>query len=522
MNVLVSTIGKYLEVGANLIELMKERMSFDKIGFAVSDSLFFKDFIARNSFIQDHNVLLLKEWEFTSIPGHARPNWESIASYEKTLADPTFWNALMADRRIFFGRYCKSKQHYRPRFSYEELMLILEQALEQIEAFFNRLSPHLVFSFGTATMADYLIYLFARSRNIPYLQLKATKVKNYVALYDTPLGLSSDIVEAYRRPDPLPDDVMRDVRSHITDVSERGLRYEGAILSSRSRLMKRLGGGPLKLLRSFVGSIIIHCDRTIREDCHVPGIFVPSLYFHVLQPLKSFGIESRLKRHPKFLDRNNLPGLRNFFFFPLHFEPEVSLQVFGRRYQNQIELVRNVALSSPVGTKVLVKEHPRSLGFRPFSYYRKLLEIPNVYLVDPFIKAHEIVRFARLVAVITGSIGLEAAITRRPVITFGEAAYNIFPDSMVCHVTNLNMLCVQIRDLLDNYRYNNEAIEKYIGAFIQRSVSLDLYSLLLSKVNRYSEDGGSIEKETRLAVGYERLAEYCIRRFKEVVPSVRQ
>ena len=51
----------------------------------------------------------------------------------------------------------------------------------------------------------------------------------------------------------------------------------------------------------------------------------------------------------------------------------MSLSVQSRSYLNQIEVVRNIAQSLPVGWQVLIKEHPASMGRRPVSYYQKLL-----------------------------------------------------------------------------------------------------------------------------------------------------
>lgn len=517
MKVLVSTMGKSLEVGVNLFELIEKKMSISKVGFFVADSYFFKHFKVRNLFLSKRKVSLLKEWDFTSVNREDVPDYNKIASYEKKLADPIFWNALMADRRIFFGKYCKFMQDYPSRFDHDQLLLILEQALVQIENFFDSLSPELVLSFGTATMGDYLISLFAKARGIPYLQLKATKVKNYLSMYDTPCGLSSNIIKMYGGSSLALANVMDDARAYVSQVAEKGLQYEGAILSSRSRLRNRLCKGPVNVLRSLYSTAKIFWDPVTRHDCHLPCSFVSSYYANIGQPLKAFMVESKLKKHKKYVDRSTLRSKGDFVFFPLHFEPEVSIQIFGRSFQNQIELIRNIALSLPVCTKVIVKEHPRSLGFRSYSYYRKLLAIPNVYLVDPFMKGYEIVPYAKLVSVITGSIGLEAVIHKIPVITFGEAPYNILPDSMVQKNTNLTTLGSQINILLQSYSYDPRAIEKYVAAIIHNSIPVDLYSILLSKDNRYSENSYGLKAEERLQRGYDILAIYCVEQFRKAV-----
>jgi len=516
MNILVSTMGKYLDIGATIIELMKERIPIDKIGFFVANSKYFKSFTKTNSFLKTNEVMLLKEWEYTLVPPGVKPNIQRITSFERKLGDPTLWNALLADRRVFFGEYCKSKQDYAPRYSYDELMVILEQALCSIEFFFKNLSPDIVLSFGTSVLGDYLIYLFARSKNIPYFQLKATKIKNYIALHDSPMEFSSLITKRYTNASPLSQEILEEAHSCFEDILKKGLKYEGAILSSHSRLMKRLVPAPLNVLKSVYGALKNYRDPIIRKDCHIPGRFRSSIHYNVSQPVKSYLVERKLKKHKKFVEFDHLPACDNFFFFPLHFEPEVSLQIFGRPYQNQIELIRNIALSAPVGTKIIVKEHPRSIGFRPYAYYRKLLDIPNVYLIDPFIKAYRIIPYAQLVAVITGSIGLEAAVLGKPVITFGNAAYNILPDSMVLQITNLNTLGMQIESFLKNYHYEQKYIEKYIGSIIDGSTPVDLYSALIGKNNRNYENLKNLTEKERIMVGYSNLIEYYIKQFKTI------
>ena len=516
MNILVSSMGKQLEIGATIVESLKTRVTLNKIGFLVANSKFFKKYNATSSFIEDNNVALLKEWEYTLISPGRSPDLDRIAKYENTIGDPTFWNAIMADRRIFFGEYCKSKQHYSPRYSYEELMIILDQALCQIDDFFQSLSPDLVLSFGTSIMGDYLIYLFAKSHGVPYLQLKATKIKNYVALHDNPCGLSTHIATQYFNDNfKVSSYIMEEAHSYLQEVNEKGLKYEGAILSSRSRMAKRLMQGPMNQMKSLWVMMKDMLDPVIKRDCHIPGNFRTGLHTNFFQPVKAYTFEKKIKKHKKYLDGSDLNKIGSFIFFPLHFEPEVSIQVFGRSYQNQIELIRNIALSASVGIKVVVKEHPRSLGFRTFTYYRKLLEIPNVYLIDPFVKAHHVVAYAQMVAVITGSIGLEAAIKGIPVITFGQAAYNILPDSMVRHVKDLNTLSFQINDLLSNYSHNSEALVKYVAAFIKGSTPVDLYSVLLNKGGRYFENQDNLTKEERRKTGYEHLIDYCMQRFQE-------
>jgi hypothetical protein len=517
MKIMTSTMGKGLEVFINMMDLLRQRIHIDKMGLYVADSQFFNAFFKKNPLSKHMDIQLLKEWEITGEGKNAKPDWKRIARYEQEIGDPTFWNSLVADRRIFFGKHCKYKQDYVSRFSYEQMMGILDTALIRIDDFIESINPDLILSFGIATFGDYLLYLFARNRNIPYLQLKSSKIDNYVSLNDTAVGLSSHIRNIYLDNKDLPEEIKHQAQIFLDSVVRKGVKYEGAILSGRSRMMKRIKSAPLNILKGLLSGIKIILDPVVRNDTHVPGSFIPSLYYNLFQPVKAISMEKRLTGHTKYYNSKSLRNIGDFIFYPLHFEPEVSLQVFGRPYQNQIELVRNVAQNIPVGMKVLVKEHPRSLGFRASSYYKRLMDIPNVFLIDPFIPAIEIVRYARLVAVVSGTIGFEAAICRKPVVVFGKVGYSILPETMVRQITDLNSLGYVFRDALTNYSYDHAALEKYVGAIMMGSVPVDLYTVLLNKSGRYSDNGKGKSVNDRRLRDYERLTKYCLQRIREAL-----
>ncbi|MDP6893688.1 MAG: hypothetical protein QF731_10970, partial [Verrucomicrobiota bacterium] len=71
----------------------------------------------------------------------------------------------------------------------------------------------------------------------------------------------------------------------------------------------------------------------------------------------------------KYIDQSKL-GEINYIFFPLHAEPEIALSIFSKYYQNQIELIRNIALALPMNYRLIVKEHPRNIGRRSNNYYK--------------------------------------------------------------------------------------------------------------------------------------------------------
>ncbi len=514
MKILGVTQGSNLKVFLRLTELLRGQRAIEQVGAFVADSMAFKSLAKIEPELGDGSVALLKEWEIVTQGRRRKPDWERLAQYERELGDPVLWNALMADRRIFFGRRCKMYQDYHPRFSHAEMGGILETALEQIEAFLDLFSPDLVIGFGTSTIGDYLFYRFAKARGIPYLQLKATKVGNRVSLNDDAVELSNHIADPFFGHSPIPEWAFDEARHYLEGVRQRGVRYEGAI--SRSRKIE-LWNSLVALGRGLAVDIRRYIDPVTRHDNHPESMFLTYFYERFHNPIKGAWIERRMSRFR--ISEKELASHPPFAFFPLHFEPEVSLQVFGRPYQNQIELVRTLAASLPAKMNLFVKEHPRSRGFRPLGYYRKLLQIPNVRMVDTSLPTHLVVRYAALVAVISGSTGLEAAICGQPVITFGTPVYNVLHGHMIHHTTDINRLGWEIRDLLKNHHCDEMVLERFFAATVAGSVQADLYTALLGKPGRMSEGREEMSTEQRRQEDYARLAVYCSKRIDEVMSA---
>ena len=195
----------------------------------------------------------------------------------------------------------------------------------------------------------------------------------------------------------------------------------------------------------------------------------------------------------------------------------MTVYVYSKPYLNQIEAIRLISDNLPVGMKLISKEHPWHVGKRTISYYRKLLQIPNVMLAPPDMKSRDLVLKADLVTVISGSIGLEGLMLKVPVVVLGRAPFNFLPKSMMRHVTNPDSLGFEIRELLDNYQYEEMAMQCYVAAVMKDSVAVDFYSVLSGRKEAYNpsnlsndEQGREIERNRQIKL----LSDYLKRRYE--------
>jgi hypothetical protein len=126
------------------------------------------------------------------------------------------------------------------------------------------------------------------------------------------------------------------------------------------------------------------------------------------------------------------PGTAPFGIYALHTQPESSIDVAGSYFSDQVALVGFIARSLPVSHELYVKVHPTDVDGQPLSFYRRLAAIPGVRVINYDVDSRALVRRASVVFTLTGTIGYEAALAGKPVITFARNYFNGLPTVSYC------------------------------------------------------------------------------------------
>ncbi len=510
MRVLFATQSDGLRMFEALRAELNATVGVEAAGFTVADSFSYQQWLNESPDFEQQGHLLVKEWEVTGAR-RAKPDPEKLARWEDALGGSAgLFGAIVADRRLFMGPDCAYSQDYRRRFSDDELLCILEAGIEAVQDLFDRLMPDLVVGFVCVTMLDYLVYLVARARHIRVFNIRPTRVGDRIILGSTLNDPDPGFVEAFQRACETPSPRLEEARAYIRRVRERHGRYEGVVRPSDMPAMKvnREGRNPIQAAGRIFRSWRTYQRGPSRHDNHVPNPLRAIFFAAVLNPLRARRARRRLS--PAYVVPKELEGRRHLFY-PLHTEPEVSLLVYGRPYLNQIEVIRALAISLPADMLVVLKEHPWMVGKRSGAAYAKMLEIPRVRMAPPELDARELIRSADLIAVVTGSVALEAAMLGKPVITFGDCPYNLLPDALVQRCADPRQLPQQLKDLLavGDRDPGDHALEAYVSAIYETSEGIALYSTLLGKKSVHSERDTDYGKEI------EKLSEYLLRRLDD-------
>jgi hypothetical protein len=509
MNVLFCTQSESLKLFDALCSASKSQLPIRQAGFVVADSMAYSRWLVARPDFEKEGHHVLKEWHVTARP-LGKPDLVKLARYEQELgSDAGLFGAIVADRRLFMGPDCAFTQDYRRRFSDDELLCILQRGLERMEALFDELKPDLVVSFICVTMLDYLAYLFAKARGIHFLNLRPTRIGDRIAFSCVLNDPSPELAAHYQRLlAGEPSEFKEDARSYIQRVREQHGRYEGVVRPSDKPALKSNPArfGRIDRLFSAVRGYVDYRKSVAATDNHVPDP-LRRFYFTAWRNPKQAN-RAREFFENRYIREHDLYNLR-YAFFPLHTEPEVSLLVYGRPYVNQIEVVRMLAISLPVDMVLVIKEHPWMVGKRSISAYQKMLDIPRVRFADPALEARTLVKEADLVAVVTGSVALEAAMLDKPVITFGDCPYNLLPDTMVRRCVDPRHLQTLVKQAIEQHKTDENALWAYVASVYETSVSVNLYSVLLGKANvhseriaLYAEEIGKLVEYLELSIGH--------------------
>jgi len=512
MNALFLTQGGSLEFFYDLMTGLRSTLGLKKVGFYVSDSYHYEQFLKKHPGFEKE-AAVVKEWEIMERARNTRLDPEAVARWEKKLGVPSLWPALIADRRLTSGKLSTLRQDYTARFDNETLLKILQETLSGVDALFESVKPDVTYSFICVSAGEYVAYLMAKARNVAILNLRPTRIRNFMHWAATIFEPSPELMRSYDALRSAPNDRwMEEARAYISHVVNQDALYEGVIKPSRR---------PHQVKRSFAGWIprlaagVARQARYLlshRHDHHNPGFLVAAWYKRIVNPWVAGKVNRALS--PLYVTREQLPALR-YAFFPLHTEPEVSLLVYSPANVNQIESARLIAQNLSTGMKLLIKDHPASIGKRPVSYYRKLLAIPNVLLADPALEARVLVQHAALVAVIVGSVALEALILKKPVITLGQSPFDFLPPTMIRRMKSPDQLGRDIAELLAGYEYQPEAMARFVASIMGASVPLDFYSVLLKKGGVHNSQPG-VDPDDRYKDEIARLAAHTAEKCRQL------
>lgn len=154
----------------------------------------------------------------------------------------------------------------------------------------------------------------------------------------------------------------------------------------------------------------------------------PTLYNNPFTQLKIRSVEVcnrfLFNKRVKETSVKKLPTKKKKVLFTLHKQPEASIDVIGRYYENQLELITNIWRILPENYILLVKEHSNAIGDRRLKFYKSVKKLRHTYLIDNKADSHKLLDDCDAFFTVSGTIAYEAALKGKYSFTFAPTFFN--------------------------------------------------------------------------------------------------
>ncbi len=298
----------------------------------------------------------------------------------------------------------------------------MEFFVRELEHFIKKVKPDYLVVSGVSSYVTLLAYKIFMKKGLPVLEITNPRIPNRFAIDDKLKSEWPLLVKKYEE---------------IKNTSLKPRQRKEALDFMQSFYVK-----PLKSDNQTTENQDFS-QRFARYFRHIKTLYyrrrLPALRVF-WTPIKDFFLKNS--------SRFELPvDGEKFVFHPLQIQPEVSTLLKGKWYVNQVALIENIAKSLPCDYKLYVKEHVKNYSQRPPNFHRDIKRFPNVRLIAPSADTIWLAKKCSLVTTITGTIGWEAILLRKPVLTFGQVFYNQFEE--VVSVVDIKQLPNIIKSKLD-------------------------------------------------------------------------
>jgi hypothetical protein len=338
-----------------------------------------------------------KVWTFTDYRADEPLDMSYLVECERRYAPPNLY-CLIAGDRFLSG------------FPNHRALALLQRAFRMSEAALDEHRPDVIVSEAVSCMLSYALFLVARHRRIPFLSLVHSRIAGRMAVIQNAVDRFEKV-----------EQIFEELKRRPLTGAERAEAEQFLVHFHTSKMKPDYMRPQYELRissREDIQALLDMVRRYRRDpDNHLVTHPARALWTRGLRNVR-YRINRRIFERPVANEK--------FVLFPLHFQPEASTLIRATFHLDQLSLIEDIAKSVPVDHKLYVKEHSVSVGRRPLAYYRRIKRIANVRLISPYVDSHELLRQTNAVLCITGTMGWEALLYEKPVITFGDACYNAF------------------------------------------------------------------------------------------------
>lgn len=430
-----------------------------------------------------------------------------LADIEKSLMSrrKTFRQLLRTTPYLYEDHHTRKPYYNVPQDSIRAIF-----SLEVTRWFINIIDsfkPDLVFCLQGNYFVKQLAASISQKKGYLFRALGVSRVREYMILLDEEFMPAFDV-----KPSNNSLDMARIILSEAR-ISPSSLSYKGWF-NLRQTQAKRAGRISFafqelfSFFPRFIISLRIRVISFLRRRLFKSKVsmywfnssFVKTTLFQLTSSCKSFFVY--LFYHKIFSSLSDLKYLKKtglrFVVYPLHVLPESNTLSFSENYY-ELDHIRHISSRLSVDSFLLVKENIQMIGYRKWNFYRSIMKLGNVRLVDPSISPDETFKLADSYIGISGTSLLEAlAGGCAHVSAYGSPEFKSLIGSEYLGYSGVEKMISDFNQC-HKVSISPSALEQYFANLVELNIKFD-HDCLNHAFHGFSCDSQSLVKMTASVV----------------------
>ncbi len=376
-----------------------------------------KGFAEADDFIYTHD--LEKKWIFAPYKN------EDLLFFQQLLGNKKLNEIVIADRHVgngylFGGGISNSPMLKQIETDKEAYLNYTINMLRFLYDFLKEKQPDFLYTYAVAGAFTLAIAELCEKLGIVFTKLTHSRISNRVVIDFDPKDNMFRVEEKFNKPETLSSQSLKWAEDYLADFRLKQKQPEYQVLQNKIYIEKTTLKHQVKLFA-----------KRIKGSIDKSNNFFHNSYTDIVkyEQTVSKGIKKYWKEKP-YTELADLPQ-KDFFFYPLHVDPEASTMVISPYQTNQLAVLEALSKAKPIDSIIIVKEHLTMIGRRPNDFYKNVNRLPGVYMVDPKEPSFQFINKAKAVITLTGTAGLEAIFLGIPAIFLGNFIYKFIKEGFV-------------------------------------------------------------------------------------------
>ncbi|MCF8297383.1 MAG: hypothetical protein K9J13_07580 [Saprospiraceae bacterium] len=177
-----------------------------------------------------------------------------------------------------------------------------------------------------------------------------------------------------------------------------------------------------------------------------------------------------------------------YVLFALHYQPEETTMPRANIFYNQLYIIELLSTYLPKSWNIYIKENP--LQFNPRAegqasrlvrFYTDAIKFPRVSFVPINYNPFDLIDSAVAIVTLTGTIGWEAIVRKKPVICFGQAWYESYKHGVLRIRTNEDIQ--KMERFIKAYQFSENELIAYLKSIEMHSTRASYYRNIKKRSN---------------------------------------